>query len=529
METIFKDKYGNPVYVTGLQAHNSSTGSHELIEKCLSAVGQYGGNTLEAPVYWFQIEKEEGDFDFSSVKDLIDQVRESGKYLVILWFGCNKNGHPNYLPEYMKLQPEKYTMAFGPDGAPVPSISVHCKDTLEKDILAFTKLVQYVKDYDEKERTVLTIQIENEFGYGGTDRDYSELGEIDYKKGVPEELYNLEIPNSYAKRTGKTWKDLFGRYANEVFSAWYHAKFVEALAKAGKEIYDIPFYCNIALGERGLDYPGLCYNAGAGVPRMIDVWKIAAPHLDLLCPDIYLSDKATYIRVCGNYDREDNALFIPETSPSGTSFAMDIILAAGRYNAIGVCGFGAESTLDEEGKLLPNAREVAFSMRAISGLAPLLLKYRNSGHVYAFTQDEFTTEDTIMTERYCITAQYIKDNPKFHLCYSRVNSRSPEYKFLHEERGRGILIQTDDDEFYLAGSGIGLDFVRLPEPDDENCCAHLKSRMATQLNFLSVEEGHFEGEKWVTEYIRNGDESNYQLYAFCGQVVRIRINPNIGM
>ena len=241
METIFRDRNNKPVYVTGLQAHNSSTGSPDLIRKSLDAVEQYGGNTLEAPVYWFQIEKEEGVFDFSSVRELIDQVRDRGFYLIILWFGCNKNGHPNYLPEYMKLQPEVYRMAFGPDGAPVPSISVHCRATLEKDLVAFRKFAEFVRDYDGQERTVLAIQIENEFGYGGMDWDYSDLGENDYRKGVPEALWDLEIPNSYADRVSKTWEGLFGRYANEVFSAWYHARFVEELAKAGKEACDLPF------------------------------------------------------------------------------------------------------------------------------------------------------------------------------------------------------------------------------------------------------------------------------------------------
>ena len=58
---------------------------------------------------------------------------------------------------------------------------------------------------------------------------------------------------------------------------------------------------------------------------------------------------------------------------------------------------------------------------------------------------------------------------------------------------------------------------------------HLASRQANQLNFLSVEEGHFEGDKWVVDYLRNGDESNFSLYAHEGQVVRLRLNPNIGM
>ncbi len=52
--------------------------------------------------------------------------------------------------------------------------------------------------------------------------------------------------------------------------------------------------------------------------------------------------------------------------------------------------------------------------------------------------------------------------------------------------------------------------------------------MSKQLNFLSVEEGHFEGDKWIVDFYRNGDESNYELYARKGEVVRIRLNPTIG-
>lgn len=574
MDTIFRDRDGKPVYVTGLQAHNSSSTSPELIEKSMHAVELFGGNTLEAPVYWYRIEEEEGDYDFSTVQALIDQVRGRGLHLILLWFGVNKNGHPNYLPEYMKLKPEVYRLAIGHDGSPVPSVSVHCAATLKKDLAAFSAFIRFLKDYDGKDRTVLAVQIENEFGYCGTDRDYSELADADYEKGVPEELQGLRIADDFpyevlsdepllgkapAEHGAKSWSDAYGFWGNEAFSAWYTARFVETLAAAGKEIYpSLPYYCNIALGERGLNYPGLSYNGGAGVPRMIGIWKIAAPHLDLLCPDIYHPDKTTFTRVCADYSLPDNALFIPETAPMGDSFAMNIIEAAGNYGAVGVCGFGAEGTLDEAGNLLPEAAEVAYSMRAIAGLSPLLLKYRGTDKIHAFTQEEFTTEDTVVMGHYCVTAQYIKDNPKFLLRYSRRNRHAPEHAFFFRERGRGILIQTGEDEFYLAGSGIGIDFIRLPkafeetvrqEPvtesgnrttargaaeggaggqtlqDPRSIYGSLASRVATQLNFLTVEEGHFEGDKWVTEYYRNGDESNFQFYAFCGQVVRIRINP----
>lgn len=53
----------------------------------------------------------------SQVKELIDQVRENGFKLVILWFATSKNGHPTYAPEYIKTEPETYQVAVGSNGA----------------------------------------------------------------------------------------------------------------------------------------------------------------------------------------------------------------------------------------------------------------------------------------------------------------------------------------------------------------------------------------------------------------------------
>lgn len=76
----------------------------------------YGGNCLETPVYWYRIEPEMDCYDFSMVKDVIEEAREAGLHLILLWFGTSKNGHPNYVPEYIKLQPDIYRLAQGPTG-----------------------------------------------------------------------------------------------------------------------------------------------------------------------------------------------------------------------------------------------------------------------------------------------------------------------------------------------------------------------------------------------------------------------------
>lgn len=71
------------------------------------------------------------------------------------------------------------------------------------------------------------------------------------------------------------------------------------------------------VGEQSYEEPGLCYNAGAAVGRVLDIWKAGAPALDLLGPDIYNQNRREYVRICEAYARADNPLFIPESLSGG--------------------------------------------------------------------------------------------------------------------------------------------------------------------------------------------------------------------
>ncbi len=528
MNDFFRDKQGRPFLALGLQAHNSSTGT-EMIEKAIRAVKLYGGNVLEAPVYWYAVEPEKDRYDLSLVKGLIDQTRQAGLKLVILWFGASKNSHPNYAPDYVKLHPETYRIAQGPGKVPVASLSPHCRATLERDKAAYVRVMEFLHEYDP-EGTVIAIQIENEFGYANTDRDYSDLAQADFDKGVPALIADIELEDMGEHDGGPGWYGRFGRHGHEAFSAYYHALYIDEMAAAGKKVHPIPTILNMFIGETGIEEPGYSYNAGAGVGRVIDIWKRVAPSLDLMCPDIYLPAKRCYTRIAARYDRPDNALFIPETSPMGEAFAMNAMLAFADYGCIGLCGFGAESTLDDDGELLPDARTMAYTMRAIRALEPLLIRYRKTGRVHAFVQDEFSTDQYLRLEKYHVLASFSRGNPRYHGRGSRVNLRTEKNRHLTEERGRGLFIEAGEDEFFLAGTGVAVDIIRRPDPADPNRFAHLNSRQSTQLNFLSVEEGHFDEDgRWVVDYIRNGDESNFMLYVHAGQAVRIRMNPNMGM
>lgn len=579
MNDFLKDKNGQPMLLLGLQAHNSSTGT-DMIKKTIHAVSLYGGNLLEAPVYWNKIEIEQDIYDMTLVKDLIDETREAGLKLIILWFAASKNGHPNYTPDYIKLNPQLYRIALGPDKAPVPSLSPHCHATLERDKKAFEKLIGFIREYDNKEHTVMAVQVENEMGYANTDRDYSLLAQEDYDKPVPEEIRDVilddtGLDNSESKDNGlenkrqedsgqensgqmsgipvnikqeengpknsrfqmedlqgvgnSTWRGCFGRHAHEAFSSWYHARYINEIAKAGKKIYDIPMIANVMIGEQGYEETGRCYNGGSAVGRMLDIWKKGAPDLDLICPDMYEQVKSNYSRICSRYSRPDNALFIPESEVSGEANAMNAIMAVADYKAIGLCCFGAESALNPDGTLLEEAKTMAVTMKTIAALAPLLVKYHGTDNIHAVIQEEFAKQQYIKLPGYHVLAHFINKNKSAQSYGSRINMKSEENKWNLEIRGRGLLIQSQEDEFYLSGAGIALDFIRRPDPMDDNPYIHLSSRQSGQLNFLSVEEGHFEKDQWVTDYIRNGDESNFSLYVHGGQAVRIRLNPNRGM
>lgn len=523
----------------GLQAHNSSTGT-PLMGKAIQAVKAYGGNCLEAPVYWYALEPEKDRYDMELVRGLIDEARVVQLKLIILWFGMSKNGHPNYAPEYVKLNPGRYRLAKGSDGAPVASLSPHCVETLERDRRAFEKLMEFLREYDRESRTVLAVQIENEMGFANTDMDYSDdVKELYRTQKFPEALREIsledcgleslesQLQEGEIKDELSVWKRKFGRHSHEAFSAWHHARYVEEIARAGKKVYQIPMLVNVMVGEQGYEETGRCYNGGSAAGRVLDIWKAGAPSLDLICPDIYNQNRREYTRICNCYDRQDNPLFIPESPIGGEANAMNALVAVADYGAVGVCCFGAEHALDREGRLTEQCHDMAVTMRTISNMIPLLIRYRKTGKIHGIAQEEFETRRYIRLAEYHVVANFTRSMPT-HLGYTQ----EPEDEAGRDKtkiRGRALLIQTGEHEFFAGGAGVAFDFIKRPKAEDEDSYIHLSSRQASQLNFLSVEEGHFEDDMWVTDFVRNGDETNFSQYVLDGQVIRIRLNPDAGM
>ena len=142
-----------------------------------------------------------------------------------------------YVPGWMKRDPETYFRAEKVNTERMTTISPLCKAAVERDRLAFTALMRRIRELDETENTVIVMQVENEIGLLGTDRDYS---------AAANEAFFAPIPEKLAAVLGQTgsWEQVSGENAGECFMAWHFASAVETIAASGKAACDLPCYAN---------------------------------------------------------------------------------------------------------------------------------------------------------------------------------------------------------------------------------------------------------------------------------------------
>src|SRR5664279_4762375 len=295
---------GQPFLMLGGQAHNSSAWPG-MMSQVWSAVKTIHANTLEVPIYWEQIEPQPGKYDFSLVDTLLKQGREHNVHLVLLWFATWKNGSSHYMPEWMKSDSKKYPNITGKNGQSIDSPSPHTKAAMENDTKAFTEVMRYLKKADPQ-HTVLMVQVENEPGAWASVRDYSLEAQKLFEGQVPAELLKPEILKALNKPVvvKGTWTEVFGKDADEYFQAWSVASYIGYVAAAGKAVNPLPLYVNVALRDPLSNPSANTYESGGATDNVIPIWKVAAPAIDLLAPDIYLSGTDTVLKVIELYNRQ---------------------------------------------------------------------------------------------------------------------------------------------------------------------------------------------------------------------------------
>ncbi len=338
---------GKPMLMIGGEMGNSSASTLEDVQRHFSYLHRLGLNTVLAPVTWELIEPEEGKFDMTSLDNILTEARKNELKVVLLWFGAWKNSMSCYAPEWFKRDTKRFPRAHTMNGKPVEEASSLSKNVLEADKRAFCKIMEYLRDND-KQQTVIMMQVENEIGMIEVPRDYSADATKLYKSAVPKSLNDYlqknkkslhpYIAEKMKANGGKTWSEMFGDdiYTEEIFQTWTYASYVQQLAEAGRKIYNMPMYVNVALNSRGRK-PGQ-YPSGGPLAHLIDIWHAAAPAIDVLGVDIY--DKG-YKDWVAKYHLPNNPLFIPEIRLEDKD-AMYALYAFGHHSAMGFCPFSIE-------------------------------------------------------------------------------------------------------------------------------------------------------------------------------------------
>lgn len=452
---------GKPYIIIGGETGNSMASCPEDVDACIGIAKAHGYNTVLFPVAWELIEPQKGQFDFTSVDDIISRAAADDLRVVLLWFGAWKNSMSCYTPLWFKQDTKTYPRARTRSGKPLEIASAFSQNVFDADAAAFTKLLRHINDTDTA-GTVIMLQIENEIGMLEDARDHSKLAEAAYRKGVPAELVKYLNKNKKSlhpellskwqgagmKQSG-SWTELFGDdiYTDELFMAYNYAGYVEGLAQIARSIFPtMPLYVNAAMNSRGRR-PGEYPSAGP-LAHLKDIWHAAAPSVDFLSPDLY--DKG-FVDWVAAYALPDNPLFIPEIKTSDGNSAQAYYVV-GEHNAIGMCPFA----YNLRGDRAAMARQKEGNER-LKSLIPLISRYLGTGTMNGLYFDADSITRTIERDGIAVKASHYFTLPW--------DPRATDGSVWPATGG--LIIQIAPMEYIVAGTGIVLTFNPSVKTQDE--------------------------------------------------------------
>jgi len=253
-----------------------------------------------------------------------------------------------------------------------------------------------------------------------------------------------------------------------------------------------------------------------------------APAIDLLAPDIYVPNSERYRSVMREFHQPDNPLLIPESLgfepfPGATGYARYLYFALGD-GAVGFANFGLDR-LDVSKPLNQEMQAVVNGFALLGSFTPQLASLKFAGKLQTAVEEDgisqkelaFAADGTPLALNSASSAPsapataawrvVVSFPPAYDPPASPVSTTS-DTTGLHE--GRAVVASRGANEFLVAGIDCRVQFA-LPVHSS-----------AKQSQMLKVEEGHYEGTKWIPTRLWNGDETDYGLnFGGKGSLLRI--------
>lgn len=498
--------HDKPYLLLAGEVHNSSSSSLIYMEEAWDKAERLHLNTLLLPITWELLEPEEGKFDFSLIDGLIAQARERNKKVVVLWFGAWKNGQCQYVPTWVKSNPERFERvqvekevfrsAFRiVEGMSYLALSVFCQEVKEADAKAYRELMKHIRQVDEEENTVIMVQVENEVGVLNCKREQSDIADQLFAEQVDTKFveYMRKHTSTMASAVRAaveqgvkegSWKEVFGEHAEEIFSAYYMADYVNYIAAAGKEEYPLPTLVNCWLDNGAA--PGE-YPTGGPVPKMYEVWRYKAPCIDVISPDIYLY---TFHDICNEYVREDNPLMISETVLDSYTGPREVYVF-GHYHALGYSPFGYEDMGEAFSENLHSIYSYDLALATPQNIEEYAWYNHTISEMMDVLTDKYGTED--------LQAVSMEIPEKNEMLFGKFGFRISKEASGCGRDGVCLICRESENTFYMIIKGCSFSvFSNNPEmPFAE---------------ILLLEEGGFSNNVWVGGRRINGDEISVLSY-----------------
>jgi hypothetical protein len=519
--------------LTGELGNNTAT-SLENMQPLWAKLVSGELNCVLAAISWAQMEPTEGKYEFALVDGLINEARHNHLKLVFLWFGSWKNGLSSYAPIWVKRDFRKYPRIQLRNGKSMELLSTFGDATRDADARAYRALMRHIKEVDGQQHTVVMMQVENEVGVLRDSRDRSAAANAAFAGAVPKELMDYlqkhkdtlapelrELWAAQGFKSAGTWEEVFGPGlpesvempiqtksppmsaeehetawrklhwpVDEIFMAWNYARFVGKVVSEGKKEYDIPMFVNAWLQQPNHAWPGT-YPSGGPLPQVHDIWRAAAPAIDLLAPDLYVEQ---FDEVAARFVRNGNPLFIPETSAN----PHNVLAAFGKFNAIGFSPFFIERGVGPE-------TDLAAAYRVVAQLAPMIAAHQGKETITAVRV--FQGDEPMKVKLGGQTLEVTYVGSRVPIAPEPGGAPWPAQASGSNAQATVILIATGPDEYYFGavGGGVRIGFTpATPGP------------AVTGLG--DIQQGKFVDGKWRVVRQLGGDDTGQ------GEILSVRQN-----
>ena len=520
---------GKPFILYCGELHNSTASSVDYMnqQKTFENLAAMGLNSVIATISWEQFEPAEGTYDYTLIDDLLKRAERNHMKLVVLWFGTFKNPFMTYAPTWVKKNPKRFPRAKDAQGNELEMLTVCDDNILNADSKAYAQLLKHISETDVN-KTVLMIQVENEPGLRGTSRDFSAAAEKAWKAPVPADLISYlkankktlqpdvaQAWNENGNKTQGNWEEVFGKSITQrdesgkivnltehLFTAYHYAKFLNGVAGAGKAVYPLPTFINASVF--GMNTRGNSLGNGCSIPEFFDMYRAAAPNIDILTPNSYMQ-QLDYIGQAFSW--KGNPILIPESTLVGAR-ALYII---GEHHAIAFSPFGIDATeaerqnpsLRDEQKKLKQAYE---TMQNMGDLLTGKLGSKQLRGTYLYTGHD---KDTLTIGDYQFTFGPKKGFDIGALMAPAGGGFGEKKEPEKIQQGAALILQAAADEFYLVGYGFNADIKLAP------------GKKASYVGIDKIYEGRFENGNFIPGRILNGDERN--VYADYSDVQVLKV------